>query len=142
MISNNIQLLPIRLNPGDDLKIKLFQACQLHQIEAGFIISGIGSLKTLQLRLANSNDVLIKNECFEILSLQGSISVDGLHIHLSVSDAKGQVVGGHLMEGCLIFTTAEILVVGCPDYNFTRPLDTLTKFKELKIQKKIRDQKL
>jgi predicted DNA-binding protein with PD1-like motif len=134
--SNKIQLLPIRLHPGDDLKFKLKEACNKNHIEAGFFISGIGSLKTLQLRLANSTDLLIKNENFEILSLQGSVSSDGLHIHVSVADAKGQVFGGHLMEGSLIYTTAEILVAVCPDHEFTRSVDPLTTFKELKIHKK------
>jgi predicted DNA-binding protein with PD1-like motif len=134
--SDPLYLLPLKLNPDDDLKIKLGELFRFHNVEAAFIISGIGSLKTLRLRLANSNQVFSRDESFEILSLQGSVSLDGLHLHLSVANSSGQVFGGHLIEGSLVYTTAEILVAKCHEYVFSRQNDPATGYKELQIHKK------
>ena len=70
---------------------------------------------------------------FEIDSLVGTISKDGPHIHLSLSDSNGKMVGGHLMEGCLIYTTAEIAIGELEDVTFSRPVDPETTYDELVI---------
>ena len=129
-------MIPVRLKPDQDLKNQIQVECQKQNVAAGFVVSGIGSLKALKIRLANSNTVLEKNEKFEILTLQGSVSKDGLHLHISVADQNGQVLGGHLMPGCLIYTTAEILLMPLKDYEFNRAQDPKTGFLELEIKKK------
>lgn len=128
--------LPLRLLPDQDLKEQLLLECQKNQVTAGFIVSGIGSLKNLKLRLAQASHTLEKTEPFEILTLQGSISNQGLHVHMSVANSKGEVLGGHLMPGCQIATTAEILIVPCSEYVFERKPDTKTGYQELVITKK------
>lgn len=125
----------LRLEPGQDLKTELTKFCKAHNIHAGFILSGIGSLKTLKLRLANSKTYLEKAEFFEILSLQGSLSLDGAHVHMAVSDSQGHCWGGHLTDGCEIYTTAEILVQELEGYKFERAHDERTGFKELKVSR-------
>jgi predicted DNA-binding protein with PD1-like motif len=129
-------VIPLRLKPDQDLKNQIQEECQKHKMTAGFVVSGIGSLKTLKIRLANSSTVLEKNEKFEILTLQGSVSNEGLHLHISVADQNGQVLGGHLMPGCVIYTTAEILMMQLKDHEFTRAQDSKTGFLELEIRKK------
>jgi predicted DNA-binding protein with PD1-like motif len=47
----------------------------------------------------------------EILSLVGTACTDGVHFHISVSKESGEVVGGHLMDGCLVASTAEIIIM-------------------------------
>lgn len=126
----------LRLDPGVDLKNKLLEFCKTHKIQAGFVLSGIGSLKNLSLRLANSKDLLQKNEKFEILSLQGSLTESAVHLHMSVADSSGNCWGGHLMEGCEIFTTAEILVGELPDVVFAREMDPRSGYPELVIKKR------
>jgi glutaredoxin len=46
----------------------------------------------------------------EIITLQGTISPDGVHLHLSFSDASCQVWGGHLEHGTLVLRGADLLV--------------------------------
>lgn len=129
-------MIPLRLLPGQDLKAELSKLSEQNQLSAAFVVSGIGSLSSLKLRLANSQTVLEKTEAFEILSLQGSLSKNGLHLHMSVSDSKGHVYGGHVMPGCLIKTTAEILILRCENFEFLREVDSATGYQELKIYKK------
>ncbi len=123
----------LRFKPGQDLKQNLINFCKDQKLSAGFILSGIGSLKKLNLRLANSKETISKSEAFEILSLQGSLSEVGVHVHMIVADQKGQCWGGHLLEGCEILTTAEILIAELPDKKFTREMDSETGYLELKI---------
>jgi predicted DNA-binding protein with PD1-like motif len=125
-----------RLNPNDDLKKKLADICLEKNIQAGCILSSVGSLKVLNLRLAKSKTFLEQTENFEILSLNGTISVHGLHVHASVSNSEGTVFGGHLMDGNIIYTTCELVILELTDYNFRRNLDAATGFKELHISKK------
>ncbi|MBC8111541.1 MAG: DUF296 domain-containing protein, partial [Verrucomicrobia bacterium] len=72
---------------------------------------------------------------FEIVSLVGMFSVNGSHVHISVSDSTGKTLGGHISEGNLIYTTAEILLGIMPEYNFKREHDPESGYKELRITK-------
>jgi len=129
-------MLPLRLLPDQDLKAELTLAAEKNNLSAAFVVSGIGSLSRLKLRMANSQTILEKNEAFEILSLQGTLSKNGVHLHMSVADSKGHILGGHVVPGCLINTTAEILIVECDDYEFKREIDPTTGYQELQIYKK------
>lgn len=125
-----------RLLPHQDLKKEIQLYCQTHNIQAASVVSVVGSLEKLNIRLANSNQFLTKNQKFEILSLQGLISTEGVHLHISVADDKGQVFGGHLMEDNLIFTTCELVFLLMPDLIFAREEDPHTGYKELKVLSK------
>ncbi len=70
------------------------------------------------------------------MSLVGTLSQDGLHLHLSVSDHQGHTLGGHLLEGNLIYTTAEIMVGASPEMIFSREHDGSTPYPELQIRPK------
>jgi predicted DNA-binding protein with PD1-like motif len=52
---------------------------------------------------------------------------------MSVSDAQGRVWGGHVCAGCMVRTTAELLLVLLPGRRFTREHDERTGYPELKI---------
>lgn len=125
-----------RLQPGDDLKVQLAKICEQQNILAGCIVSSVGSLTQLHVRLADSKEFLKRKEKFELISLNGTISINGIHLHMSVSDKNGHVLGGHLMDQNLIYTTCELVVLELPDFIFKRELDTQTTFKELEISKK------
>ena len=71
---------------------------------------------------------------FEIVSLVGTFSLDGCHLHISLSDKDGNVIGGHLKEGCAIFTTAEIVISEIENMVFFREMDESTGFKELIVK--------
>jgi predicted DNA-binding protein with PD1-like motif len=126
----------LRLHPGDDLKIKLSEFVRQNKIKAGYIITCVGSLNKVTLRLANRNETQTWKQSYEITSLTGTLSPDGNHLHISVADKDGVTIGGHLMDGSIISTTAEIIIGEAPDLIFRREQDSVTTFKELKIYPK------
>jgi predicted DNA-binding protein with PD1-like motif len=128
-----MQTLPLRLNPGDDVRGAVVAALLASGHEAGFVLQGIGSLSVAQLRYAGVTQPTELRGDLEILTLAGSISADGAHLHMSVSDAQGRVLGGHVGPGCVVRTTAELLLALLPGQRFTRELDPQTGYPELKI---------
>lgn len=126
-----------RLRPTQDLKKELLHYAQTHGLKAAVITSAVGSLKTAKLRLANGKNATSYPGPFEIVSATGTISSDGVHIHISVADQNGQVLGGHLMDGCEIHTTAEIVLLESKDLVFTREVDEVTGYRELVIRPRI-----
>ncbi|OLP20258.1 DNA-binding protein with PD1-like DNA-binding motif [Leptolyngbya sp. 'hensonii'] len=129
-----MNVLPLRLGPHQDLRQSLREFTQAHQIQAGFILTAVGSLRQATLRLANQREPQVFQGKFEIVSLVGTLSIHGLHLHLSLADETGATIGGHLQEGCPIYTTAEIVIGSTPDYIFLRQPDEQTGFRELYIQ--------
>lgn len=123
--------LPLRLPPGSDLRAALEQAVAAKGMRAAFVAAGIGSLRETRLRLAGAGTPIAIEGDVEILTLAGSISADGAHLHMSVADAAGRVTGGHVARGCVVRTTVEALVVLLPGWTFTREHDPTTGYPEL-----------
>lgn len=123
----------VRLRPDEDLKKRIVEICIAENIQSACVLSAVGSLKQLNIRLASSKNNLQKSENFEILSLNGTVSVDGIHLHLAVADQHGQVLGGHLLDGNLIFTTCELVLLDLAQTPFTRRLDKATGFREIEF---------
>ena len=121
----------LRLQPFEDLRQALKAFASDKNLKAGFVVSGMGSLTVASLRFASAKETTILNGPFEIVSLSGSLFCEGVHLHMSVSDGKGQVFGGHLMDGSLVRTTAELILQSYPDVSMTRSLDQQTGFLEL-----------
>ena len=109
-----------RLKPGQDLfdSISLFVAQK--KIEAGCVLSGVGSLAKAAIRFANQETVSEFEEYFEIVSLNGTLSIHGSHLHISISDGNGRTIGGHFDSGCKIFTTAEVMIAAFDNAVYTR----------------------
>lgn len=128
-----INALAIRLKPQQDLKVELDLLTRKQDLAAACIITCVGSLAQATLRHANQPTGAVYQGPFEIVSLTGVMSIDGSHYHLSIADATGQIIGGHLLEGCLIYTTAEIVIGVLPHLSFRREYDASTGFKELAI---------
>jgi uncharacterized protein len=123
----------IRLKPQQDLKAELDQFVHQNALSAACIITCVGSLTQATLRHANQPTGTIYQGHFEIVSLTGVMSVHGSHYHLAIADATGATLGGHLLKGCLIYTTAEIVIGVLPELRFEREPDETTGFKELAI---------
>ncbi|WP_421657431.1 PPC domain-containing DNA-binding protein [Leptothermofonsia sp. ETS-13] len=132
----DIKIFALRLKPGMDLKASLWEFIQANGIQAGFILTTVGSLKRVSLRLAGQSDSQIFEGKFEIVSLVGTLSQDGLHLHISISDSEGKTIGGHLTNGSIINTTAEIVIGESHYYRFTRTVDEQTGYKELQIEQR------
>lgn len=129
-----MELIPLRLRPGDDLKQALESWVQLSAGGSAWVVSGIGSLAVGQLRLAGRSDHTVLKGDLEILTLQGSLCSDGSHLHIAVADANGSVLGGHLCAGSLVRTTAEVLIARLPQWQLGRVLDPSTRYPELQIR--------
>lgn len=126
-------LLPLRLHPGADLREALAAELTLRGCSSAFVLSGIGSLSTARLRLAGADAPLALSGDMEILTLSGSIAANGSHLHMSLADATGRVIGGHVAPGCIVRTTAELLLALLPDWALTREFDAATGFAELLV---------
>ncbi len=74
----------------------------------------------------------------EILTLSGTVAAGddntGSHMHMAISTATGQVLGGHVAPGCIVLTTAEVLLALLPEWQFTREPDAGTGYDELVIR--------
>ena len=86
------------------------------------------------MRFADVPDAVVLPGPLEIVSLSGSLSAAGAHLHVSVSDAAGRVVGGHLGYGSTVRTTAEVLLALLPNGTLTREHDPATGFNELVVR--------
>lgn len=133
-----MQTLPLRLIPGDDLRAALEAAVRSRNVRAAWVVSGIGSLSVANIRLAGASQILRLQEELEVISLSGTIAVDGAraqsHLHMAVSTASGQVLGGHVAPGCVVRTTAEVLLALLPKWSFTREADAATGYDELVVR--------
>lgn len=133
-MTENIQTYAIRLKPGEDLQQGMEKAVRANGITAGWIAAGVGSLTRYHIRFADRSAGNTGTGHFEIVSITGTVSIHGSHIHLSVADGNGAVIGGHLLEGCIVYTTAEIVLMATGKYIFTRENDGTTAWKELQIK--------
>lgn len=133
-----MQTFPIRLHPGQDLRPALEAAVQGQNCRAAFVLSGIGSLSTAGLRLAGAEQPERLTGDMEILSLSGTVAFDGArsssHLHMALSTSTGQVLGGHVAAGCIVRTTAEVLLGLLPEWEFAREPDAVTGYDELVVR--------
>ena len=72
----------------------------------------------------------------EIVSLVGTLAGNG-HLHASLSDKDGHVVGGHVMGNMKVFTTAEVVIGNCNMLSFSREIDGDTGYDELVVKEKL-----
>lgn len=96
-------------------------------------MSGVGSLAYLRLRLAGRDFYSEYEGPFEIVSIKGTISIHGSHLHLSASDGEGRTLGGHLESGCMIYTTAEIVLAAFDNMIYRREFAEDSGYEELVI---------
>ncbi len=134
MTNERISSLAFRLKPGEDLKAGIEKIVQEKQIRAGWMATCSGSLTDYAIRFANQPAASTGKGYFEIVSLTGTVSINGSHLHLSISDSTGRTIGGHLVPGCKIYTTAEIVLMFTDKYTFTREKDGSTPWEELQVK--------
>ena len=129
-------LLPLRLRPGDDLRRALEAALAASGHEAAFVLQGIGSLADAALRLAGAEEATVIAGPSEIVTLAGSVGPGASHLHASLADAQGRLLGGHLPYGCVVRTTAEVLLQLLPGWRFGRAIDAATGYPELVVDRR------
>ena len=123
----------IRLLPGDDLLSALEQFVSEHRIRAGWIAGMVGSLSQAALRFAAQPEASLLTDAFEMIALSGTLSLSGTHLHLSIADPQGHMTGGHVMAGCIVRTTCELVIGELTDVAFSRPICHLSGYDELVV---------
>ena len=101
--------VPLHLQAGSDVRRSLEQLALEHNA-GGFVLSVVGNLSQAAFACPGKSAPTVLAGELEIITLQGTISPDGVHLHLSFSDASCQVWGGHLEHGTLVLRGADLLV--------------------------------
>jgi predicted DNA-binding protein with PD1-like motif len=129
----------LRIRSNEEIKSTLTKYVEANNIRAGAIVSCVGSTAVCTMRLADAKagtdgSFLETKKPSEILSLSGTVSVKGSHLHISLGDDKGHVCGGHLITG-VVNTTCEIVICDMSnDIQFEREMDSTTGYKELVVK--------
>jgi uncharacterized protein len=124
---------PLRIPPGADLR-QAVEALAASWPRGGFVVCGLGSLIDPCLRLAGQAMPTRYPGPHEILTLSGSFTAQGAHLHLSMADAQGRVLGGHVPHGNRVLTTVELLLAEPVGWQMGRAPDARTGFLELVSQ--------
>jgi len=115
-----------RLDENEDALTAIKQRAEQNKIGAGFFFL-IGTLKRVVLgfyKNRNYKPIAISGP-LEIVCCAGNISKkeDGelvVHAHIAVANEQGVAFGGHLLQGCPIDVTGELVLVETPDANLRR----------------------
>lgn len=121
----------LRLSPGEDVRPTLRAWVERRGLKAAAITSSVGSLTQAHLRYAGRADGIVTTGDLEVLCLSGTLSVDGMHLHLSAADRDGRTFGGHLLDGCLVRTTLELTVQEIIGVRMARAHDPASGYDEL-----------
>jgi uncharacterized protein len=131
-----MQNYTFRLKPGHDLFDSIEVFVREKYIEAGCVLGGVGSLNRLRVRFADRDTYAEFDGPFEIVSMTGTVSIHGSHLHIAVSDRDGETRGGHLDSGCKIYTTAEIVLGAFDNVVYKREFAEDSGYDELAVYKK------
>ena len=122
-----------RLRRGSDLLKALQEYARTRRIAAGTVVSGVGCVTRARVRDASGVTVRELNEPLEIVSLMGTLSTARTHLHIALAREDLTVLGGHLMEGCIVKTTAEVVLLELDGVRFGAEWDGETGYDELAI---------
>jgi len=129
-----------RLLEGEELLDTITRIAVEAKVSAGFF-SLIGTLKTAKLGFLHEGTfkTIEMQQALEIVSCLGNVSVkEGkvfAHAHAAVSDEKGRVFGGHVMPGCIIGVTGELVLAEAAGIRLLRKFDRKTKLSLLSFAK-------
>ena len=101
--------VPLHLNPGDDVRRSLEQLAR-QQKASGFVLSVVGNLSQASFQCPGKKAPTLLRGELEIITLQGTLAADAVHLHLSFSDGDCRVWGGHLEYGAKVLKGADLLV--------------------------------
>jgi uncharacterized protein len=122
-----------RILANQDLRVEIDKFVKQKNIRAGCILTIVGNLKKAVLRMAGAKIIKTYKGDFEIVSLVGTLESGNSHLHISLSDSKGKVFGGHLKTGSIVGVTAEVVIGELTNVIFTRKFDKETGYDELVI---------
>ena len=125
----------VRLRRGDDLMLSIKEICREKNIAAGVILSAVGCISEGRVRDASGVTIRSITKHCEIVSLDGTVSAQRCHLHISLSKEDLSTIGGHLCPGCIINTTCELVIAELPGVRIDAEADQETGYDELIFQK-------
>ena len=121
----------VRLHRGDDLLLSIRKICQDAHVKAGVILSSVGCILRGRVRDAGGVNLQAIDERCEILNLNGTVSERRCHLHIALSKEDLSAIGGHLVEGCIINTTCELVIGILDSWQIDMEFDAETGYDEL-----------
>lgn len=122
-----------RLRRGDDLLLRIREIAIEEKISAAVVLSAVGCISRGRVRDASGVNKRDITEHCEIVSLNGTVSQTRCHLHIALSKEDLSTVGGHLVEGCIINTTCELVLGLCEGWEIQSEFDPETGYDELKF---------
>ena len=104
-----MQSLPLKLAPGSDLRLSLEELAQRDGI-SGFVLGVVGNLTKASFQCPGQAEPTVLEGDLEVITLNGTFSPEGVHLHLSLSDGACQVWGGHLEPGTIVQKGIDLLI--------------------------------
>ncbi len=104
-----MQPLPLKLAPGSDLRLSLEELAQRDGI-SGFVLGVVGNLTKASFQCPGQAEPTVLEGDLEVITLNGTFSPEGVHLHLSLSDGACQVWGGHLEPGTIVQKGVDLLI--------------------------------
>ena len=101
--------LPLKLAPGSDLRLSLEELAQRDGI-SGFVLGVVGNLTKASFQCPGQAEPTVLEGDLEVITLNGTFSPEGVHLHLSLSDGACQVWGGHLEPGTIVQKGVDLLI--------------------------------
>ena len=124
----------LRLKPNQDIKLELLRYAQERNIKTASIVSAVGSVSSMKVRIADGRTIVSDTHNREVLSLSGTLINGKIHTHIGAISTSMDVFGGHLMEGCVVHTTMEITLLDLSeDVQTERIFDSETGYDELNV---------
>ena len=139
MISRETSLkrvILVRIAPQEDILLELQQAVGDHGIVNGLILTGFGSVRQSHFHVVMSNELPPKEsypqsiQPLDICSFNGFVIEGRVHCHIDFSDERSGF-GGHLEEGTLALTFANIAIGEIEEGVSIAGWDTITDEAEL-----------
>ncbi|MEB3244133.1 MAG: DUF296 domain-containing protein [Cyanobacteriota bacterium] len=101
--------VPLRCPPGSDLR-RTLEDFAAARAASGFVLGVVGDLSRASFQCPGRAEPTVLEGDLEIITLSGTLSPEGVHLHLSCSDGGCHVYGGHLEHGSLVRKGADLLV--------------------------------
>lgn len=124
----------LRLKPNQDIKLELLRYAQERNIKTASIVSAVGSVSSMKVRIADGETIVSDDQNREVLSLRGTLINGKIHAHIGAISTRMDVFGGHLMEGSIVHTTMEVTLLDLSeDIQAKRIFDSETGYDELNV---------
>lgn len=119
-----------RLRRGQDLLEEIKALAREEKLRGAVVLSAVGCVSQARVRDASGVNVREIGEHCEIVSLMGTVSAARCHLHVALSREDLTTLGGHLMPGCIVNTTCELVLMET-GYTYGVEFDEETGYKEI-----------